>query len=157
MSHPRKAQHYRLGHPTSGVVKKCPPSLMPDISGTIWRLPQMLAKGYIVVATDYPDLGTPGIHPFLIGESEEGRAVLDSMRATRALLRSGACNRFVVWGHSQGGQAALNTGELAQSYAPELKLLGVAAAAPATCLAELFDADKSTASGKEMTTMAIYS
>lgn len=143
-------------HPTSGVVEKCAPSLMPDVAGMTWGLPQMLEKGYIVVATDYPGLGTPGIHPYLIGKSE-GRAVLDSVRAARALPRSGASNRFVVWGHSQGGHAALYAGELARSYAPDLKLLGVAAAAPATYLAELFDADKSTASGKELTAMAIYS
>jgi len=143
-------------HPTSGVVEKCAPSLMPDVAGMIWGLPSMLAKGYIVVATDYPGLGTPGIHPYLIGVSE-GRAVLDSVRAAMALPRSGASNRFVVWGHSQGGHAALYTGELAKSYAPDLKLLGVAAAAPATYLVELFDADESSAEGKELTAMAIYS
>jgi len=92
----------------------------------------------------------------LIGVSE-GRAVLDSVRAAIALPRSGASNRFVVWGHSQGGHAALYTGQLAKSYAPELKLLGVAAAAPATYLIELFNADKSSAAGKELTAMAIYS
>ena len=143
-------------HPTSGVVRKCAPSLRPNVAGMTWGLPQMLQKGYIVVATDYPGLGTPGIHPYLIGKSE-GRAVLDSVRAARALPHSGASNRFAVWGHSQGGHAALYTGELARSYAPELKLVGVAAAAPATYLIELFDADKSTASGKELTAMAIYS
>jgi pimeloyl-ACP methyl ester carboxylesterase len=37
----------------------------------------------------------------------------------------------LVFGHSQGGQSALFAGELAASYAPELKVLGVAAAAPA--------------------------
>ena len=108
-------------HPTSGVVEKCAPSLMPDTAGMIWGLQSMLAKGYVVVATDYPGLGTPGIHPYLIGESE-GRAVLDSVRAARAMPQSGASNRFVVWGHSQGGHAALYTGELAKSYAPELEL-----------------------------------
>jgi len=143
-------------HPTSGVVEKCAPSLMPDNAGLIWGIKSMLAKGYIVVATDYPGLGTPGIHPYLIGVSE-GRAVLDSVRAAIALPRSGASNRFVVWGHSQGGHAALYTGQLAKSYAPELKLLGVAAAAPATYLIELFNADKSSAAGKELTAMAIYS
>jgi len=143
-------------HPTSGVVEKCAPSLMPDNAGLIWGIKSMLAKGHIVVATDYPGLGTPGVHPYLIGVSE-GRAVLDSVRAAIALPRSGASDRFVVWGHSQGGHAALFAGELAKSYAPELKLLGVAAAAPATYLIELFDADKSTAAGKELTAMAIYS
>ncbi len=143
-------------HPTSGVVESCAPSLMPDLSGTIWGLADMMARGYVVVATDYPGLGTPGIHPYLIGLSE-GRAVLDSVRAARELPDAGASDRFAVWGHSQGGHASLYTGELAASYAPELKLVGVAAAAPATNLIELFDADKSSATGKELTAMALYS
>ena len=143
-------------HPTSGVVEACAPSLMPDTAGMIWGLADMLAKGYVVVATDYPGLGTPGIHPYLIGVSE-GRAVLDSVRAARDLPGAGASNRFVVWGHSQGGHASLYTGELAASYAPDLKLFGVAAAAPATYLVELFDADKSTSTGIELTAMALYS
>ena len=143
-------------HPTSGVVEKCAPSLLPDVAGMTWDLQQMLAKGYVVVGTDYPGLGTPELHPYLIGESE-GRAVLDSVRAARALPNSRASNRFVAWGHSQGGHAVLYAGELAKSYAPELDLLGVAAAAPATNLVELFDADKSTAAGKNLTAMALYS
>jgi pimeloyl-ACP methyl ester carboxylesterase len=144
-------------HPTSGVVEACAPSLMPDVAGMTWGLADMLARGYVVVATDYPGLGVPGqIHPYLIGVSE-ARAVLDSVRAARALPRTGASNRFAVWGHSQGGHASLYTGELAASYAPELKLVGVAAAAPATFLAELFDADKTTSTGKELTAMTIYS
>src|SRR5262245_20915940 len=144
-------------HPTSGVVEACAPSLMPDVSGMTWGLGNMLAQGYVVVATDYPGLGVPGqIHPYLIGVSE-GRAVLDSVRAARDLPGSGASNRFAVWGHSQGGHAALYTGELAASYAPDLKLVGVAAAAPATYLAELFDADKTTSTDKELTAMTIYS
>ncbi len=142
-------------HPTSGVVESCAPSLMPDLAGTIWGLSDMLARGYVVVATDYPGLGTPGIQPYLIGESE-GRAVLDSVRAARDLPDAAASNRFAVWGHSQGGHASLYTGELAASYAPDLKLVGVAAAAPATYLIELFDADKSSPAGKELTAMALY-
>jgi acetyl esterase/lipase len=142
-------------HPTSGVVEACAPSLMPDNAGLIWGLADILAKGYVMVATDYPGLGTPGPHPYLIGISE-ARAVLDSVRAARNLPHTGASNRFAVWGHSQGGHAALYTGQLAASYAPELKLVGVAAAAPATYLAELFDADRHTPTGKELTAMALY-
>jgi acetyl esterase/lipase len=130
-------------HPTSGVMPPCAPSLMPDVGGMMWNLGNMIARGHIVVATDYPGLGTEGIHPYLIGESE-ARSVLDSVRAARALPNSGASNRFAVWGHSQGGHAALYTGQVAARYAPDLKLVGVAAAAPATYLVELFDADKAT-------------
>ena len=57
-------------HPTSGVMPPCAPSLMPDVGGMMWNLPNMVAQGYIVVATDYPGLGTDGIHPYLISESE---------------------------------------------------------------------------------------
>ncbi len=63
-------------HPTSGVVPPCAPSLMPDVGGMMWNLGNMIAEGYIVVATDYPGLGTDGIHPYLIGESE-ARSVLE--------------------------------------------------------------------------------
>jgi acetyl esterase/lipase len=143
-------------HPTSGVMPPCAPSLMPDTAGLIWNLAEMLSRGYVVVATDYPGLGADGIHPYLIGESE-ARAVLDSVRAARDLPDSGASNRFAVWGHSQGGHAALFTGELAARYAPDLKLVGVAAAAPATYLVQLFDADAPTATGKDLTSMALLS
>jgi acetyl esterase/lipase len=141
-------------HPTSGVMPPCAPSLMPDVGGMMWNLPNMISQGYIVVATDYPGLGTDGIHPYLIGESE-ARSVLDSVRAARALSNTGASNRFAVWGHSQGGHAALYTGEVAARYAPELKLVGVAAAAPATYLVELFDADEATS--QDLVAMSVLS
>ena len=62
-----------------------------------------------------------------------------------------------MWGHSQGGHAALFTGQEAARYAPELTLVGVAAAAPATDLIELFDADHTTIAGKTLTAMALLS
>ena len=79
------------------------------------------------------------------------------MRAARALPDSGAGPRFAVWGHSQGGHAALFAGQLARAYAGELKLVGVAAAAPATALAALFEDDLSTFKGKVFTAMALWS
>ena len=53
----------------------------------------------------------------------EGRSVLDSVRAAANLPKTGAGPRFVVWGHSQGGHAALFAGQLAKSYAPDLALV----------------------------------
>ena len=116
----------------------------------------MLRRGYVIAATDYPGLGTEGIHPYLIGDSE-AYSVLDSVRAARELPDAKAQKRFAVWGHSQGGHAALFTGQLAASYAPDLELVGVAAAAPATYLAELFEADRHTQSGLTLTSMALLS
>ena len=109
-----------------------------------------------MAATDYPGLGSMGTHPYLIGVTE-AHAVLDSVRAARELPDAKARDRFIVWGHSQGGHAALFTGELAASYAPDLRLVGVAAAAPATYLGELFDADQSSVAGKTLAAMAIWS
>lgn len=143
-------------HPTTGVVERCAPTLLPDLSGTVPGLEDMLTRGYVVAATDYPGLGTPGVHPYLVGPSE-ARAVLDSVRAARELPDAKAGKRFAVWGHSQGGHAALFTGQEAAAYAPELTLVGVAAAAPATYLAELFDADHTTVAGKTLTAMTLLS
>jgi acetyl esterase/lipase len=143
-------------HPTTGVVTRCAPTLLPDLSGTVAGLDDMLARGYVIAATDYEGLGEPGMHPYLIGASE-ARSVLDSVRAARELPDAKATDRFAVWGHSQGGHASLFTGEEAALYAPELKLVGVAAAAPATLLVDLFDADRGSIGGNSLTAMALLS
>ena len=90
-------------HPTTGIVPRCAPSLALFLFQQIQGLREMMRRGYIVAATDYPGLGTPGPHPYLVGESE-GRAVLDSVRAARALVSAEANNQAAFWGHSQGGQ-----------------------------------------------------
>ena len=90
---------------------------------------ELIAGGAVVAFTDYPGLGTPGPHPYLVGESE-GRAVLDSIRAARALLGDRASATAAIYGHSQGGHAAVWADQLAGSYAPELDIAGVAAMAP---------------------------
>jgi acetyl esterase/lipase len=143
-------------HPTSGVVPRCAPSLAFFRFQMIAGLREMLQRGYLVVATDYPGLGTAGPHPYLVGVSE-ARAVLDSVRAGQSVPQAEAGRRFAVWGHSQGGHAALYTGLLARSYAPELDLVGVAAAAPATELALLLDRDLQTPAGKNLTAMTLWS
>ena len=143
-------------HPTTGVVPRCAPSLARKRFQMIAGLHLMLARGYVVAATDYPGLGTPEPHPYLVGDSE-GRAVLDSVRAARQIAAAGAGARFVVWGHSQGGQAALFTGLSAPAYAPDLQLLGVAAAAPATELSTLMNADLDTSGGRNLTAMTLWS
>ncbi|WOH67118.1 alpha/beta fold hydrolase [Bradyrhizobium sp. BWA-3-5] len=143
-------------HPTSGIVPRCAPSLAIFLFQQIQGLRSMIARGFVVVATDYPGLGTPGPHPYLVGESE-GSAVIDIVRAARSLPRVGEGKDFIVWGHSQGGQAALFAGMMANDYAPELKLLGVAAAAPATDLAKLMSDDINSIGGKNITAMTLWS
>ena len=143
-------------HPTTGVVPDCAPSLQKNWTSTIPGLDRMVAAGWVVVATDYPGLGTPGTHPYLVGESE-ARAVLDSVRAARAVKEAAAGKRFAVWGHSQGGHAGLFTGQLAKGLAPELELVGVAAAAPATDLAKLLELDIGTKLGNVLAADALHS
>lgn len=143
-------------HPTTGVMPRCAPTLAMYLFQQIQGLHALIEKGFVVAATDYPGLGVPGPHPYLVGASE-GRAVLDSVRAARMLHGSGAGSRFAVWGHSQGGQAALFSGLLAAEYAPELSLVGVAAAAPATELATLMTDDFETTAGKNLTAMTLWS
>jgi acetyl esterase/lipase len=141
-------------HPTTGVTPRCAPSLALFIFQQIQGLREMTEHGFIVAATDYPGLGTPETHPYLVGDSE-ARAVIDSVRVARTL--TGAPNRFAVWGHSQGGQAALFTGLIAKSYAPELDLVGIAAAAPATELRALLADDINSAGGRNLAAMTLWS
>jgi pimeloyl-ACP methyl ester carboxylesterase len=119
-------------------------------------LAQFLAAGDAVVVPDYERLGTTGPHPYLVGPSE-ARAALDEVRAAHLFPDADASTRFVVWGVSQGGQAALFTGQLAAAYAPELKLVAVAAGAPASELAQLFKLNRDTPFGRVLSAYAIDS
>ena len=143
-------------HPTTGVVPHCAPSLAIFVFQQMAGLRQLVEQGAVVAATDYPGLGTPGPHPYLVGDSE-ARAVINSVRAARSLPGVGGGNSFAVWGHSQGGQASLYTGLIAKTYAPELNLVGVAAAAPATSLVTLMGDDFKTSGGKNLTAMTLWS
>jgi pimeloyl-ACP methyl ester carboxylesterase len=116
-------------HYTAGLADQCAPSHL-GVTGDLIEIAQpFLTDGYVVVATDYEGLGTPGPHPYLVGVSE-GRGVLDSLRAGQQLRESGGGSNVAALGLSQGGHAALWAAELAPSYAPELDLRAVVAVAP---------------------------
>lgn len=119
-------------HGTTGLSDQCAPSVAGF--GSIPYLDTMLDARMIVAATDFEGLGT--VHPYLVGQSE-AQGVLDAARAARTLAGVAASNTLVVLGYSQGGQAALFAGQIAQSYAPELFVAGVVAVAPVTSLTEL--------------------
>jgi hypothetical protein len=116
-------------HGTHGLADACAPSRAIDVTYRIPGVRDFLRAGDVVAATDYEGLGTPGEHPYLVGASE-GRGVLDIARAAQQLPSANASASVLVYGHSQGGQAALFAGELAGSYAPGLHVLGVVAVAP---------------------------
>lgn len=137
-------------HPESGIAAGCAPSITGEYSRQPTVL-QLLAAGYAVLAPDYVGLGVDGPPSFLVGVSE-ARALLDAVRAAGQVpgVRIGST---VIWGYSQGGHAALWAAELAASYAPELKIVGIAAltpiADPGTVLAE-------SSGSKEASNLATY-
>lgn len=133
-------------HGTTGINPACAPSKSPTLGPNTQSFYDAFvarlvgnpnASTYMVVAVDYQGLGIAGqMHPYLELDSEALTAI-DGLRAARSLgVSAGA--RWLVVGHSQGGQAALGTGELAATRAPTLKLVGVAAIAPAILTVDLF-------------------
>jgi acetyl esterase/lipase len=122
-------------HGTSGIADSCAPSRDPKGRYVLYAAEQFgawLEAGYAIANTDYEGLGTPGVHPYLVGRSA-GRGVVDIVRASRQ-LDGGLARRYVIAGHSQGGHAALFAAALGPKRAPELRLRGVAAYAPASHL-----------------------
>jgi pimeloyl-ACP methyl ester carboxylesterase len=126
-------------HGTTGLVERCMPSRFPDPTAGIPALPGAIARGWAIVATDYGFATPDGPHPFLIGEGQ-ARGTLDGLRAARTLPGATLGPQTVVWGHAQGGHAALWTGITAPAYAPDVTLAGIAAIAPLADPAAIFAA-----------------
>lgn len=104
-------------HGTTGIARSCAPSLinnMFEIQG-IPAIEQAIDAGWVVVASDYSGQGAEGDFPYLIGEGE-GRSALDAVRAARQLEGLQLADEIAIWGHSQGGHAALWTAAIAESY-----------------------------------------
>lgn len=128
------------GHGTTGMADSTAPSRtslgLSDILG--W-----MAKGYIVSATDYPGLGMPGSHPYLVGEVaaysmlDAARAALRFCDVSRGIRTPSASNRIILAGHSQGGHAALFAQQVWPRYAADLEILGTVIYAPVSELRRL--------------------
>ena len=134
-------------HGFTGIADICTPSARLDnpaaVSQQGWGdtlsvadTNQMLDRGYLVARTDYEGLGTPGRSPYLVGDSE-ARGVIDIVRAARNMPQVHAGDRYVVVGHSSGGEGALFAPHIGDSWAPELHLLGSVAEAPPSQLENL--------------------
>ncbi|MFU8945591.1 lipase family protein [Mycetocola zhadangensis] len=120
-------------HGTTGVAQACAPSLRRK-AATEWDIPaveEALERGWVIIASDYSGQGAPGDFPYLIGAGE-ARSSLDAVLAAGELDDDLVLSPdTVVWGHSQGGHAALWTTQIAEEYTPGLNILGTAALAPA--------------------------
>ena len=137
-------------HGTAGIADQCAPSRYPVLTGDYGRkysgplFNGYLRAGYAIALTDYEGLGTPGVHPFLIGRAE-ARGVLDIARAARQVDdRIG--RRVLIVGHSQGGHAALWATAEADDWTPELRILGTQAFAPIARVSPLVAARESLTS-----------
>ncbi len=135
-------------HPTRGLADACAPSLT-DGTATIPLLDDLVAEGWAVVASDYEGLGSPGLHPYLVGASE-GRSILDALRSATEVEGAGLepDAPTVLFGFSQGGHAALFAAESASAGvdaaaggadARGIDLVGLAVASPVSDVRSLVD------------------
>ena len=115
-------------HGTTGTAQNCGPSQVEDpaqdlnlyymIGGTSWTdfgvpaATDFIAKGYVLVATDYQGLGGGGgKHQYAVAATQ-ARDIINSVRAIGAMGLSGGAKKAVAYGWSQGGGAVLAAASL---------------------------------------------
>ncbi len=123
-----------FGHPTAGLADDCAPS-RESLGGALDgdQVTRFLQAGFAVAASDFPGLGPPGSHPYLVGEPTAA-SVIDGVRAARASAGTLLSTQVVAWGYSQGGHAVLWARAKAAEQAPELEWRGTVALAPIVSL-----------------------
>ena len=138
---PRPLIGYGIG--TQGLSKYSAPSrqIALGIEYEASVIASALRRGWAIALTDYPGLGTPGDHPYVIGRAL-GPAVLDCMRAARQLTEAqlDPDGPLAIFGYSEGGNAAGWALQLQPTYAPDLPIVaGAVGAAPADLEASALD------------------
>lgn len=132
-------------HPTVGMGQQCAPSisgfqdLTPVTPGSKptqysgW-IQNMINQNWLVTAPDYAGLGLIGQSTtlqYLVGPSE----AMDTANAVRAAIAFPGAGvtapDYAIYGHSQGGHAALFAASINPLYAPELHLRAATASDPA--------------------------
>ena len=151
-----------FGHPATGTLPECAPSLSPTLLNSSSTVQQLLEAGYVVVISDYQGLGSsqgPGsvdksqdwrkdrdsYHPYL-DSTTAGYNLIDSVRAARTLTaraNTPASDSWLAFGIGQGGQAAWAANELVDNYGQGLTLLGSVAISPVADINGLADAAES--------------
>lgn len=131
-------------HGTTGIGDAGCPSAQPDpareltlyfVEGSVTEidygvpgLQRFVDDGWVVVATDYQGLGTPGMHQYTVNRTNAIDAV-SIVQAARE-LPVGAGTRFGVIGWSQGGGAAAAAVELDASDYGDLEIVGTVGMSP---------------------------
>ncbi|MEZ4504465.1 MAG: alpha/beta fold hydrolase [Thermomicrobiales bacterium] len=111
-------------HGMVGAARNCAPSLalfqeLEHQSFWSMQLEPYLSAGYAVVMPDYQGAGAAGPASNAVG-IVEAHNVLDAARAARAFTGAEISDETFLWGHSQGGHAALFANALVAVYAPEI-------------------------------------
>ncbi|WP_078322491.1 lipase family protein [Mycobacteroides chelonae] len=125
---------------TQGLARSATVSRLLEL-GLEYEAPFLAAavrRGWVVAVTDYPGLGTPGVHPYVVGKTN-GRALLDIMRAARQLPQADleAQGPAGIYGYSEGGNTAGWAAQLQPSYAPDMPLRAAAVGAAPVDFPEL--------------------
>jgi len=127
-------------HGTTGGGDSCAPSAMGS-AGTFYGI-VFASLGYAVVLPDYPGLGTPGPHPYMVRDVT-GMSVVDGVRALYALgetLGHPLSKDVASLGHSQGGHATMSAHEYFDPpYGEGLNYIGGVAYAPGGAFGRTFE------------------
>lgn len=145
-----------FGTGTQGMADSCAAShgIQASSNYDIVYMRQTLDLGWTVAVSDYQGQGTKtdqnlggraDEHTYVVG-TVLGKNVLDSVRAARQFNSQfdsdrqreyaikfaisgnmSLSSKVVLWGYSEGGNSAAWAGELQPTYAPELKLVALAA------------------------------
>lgn len=133
------------GHMTTGMADACAPTHGVPESNELRRMQQgdeiarhLLREGVVVARPDYEGIGEAGSHPYLRGDSL-ARAMRDMATAVAARWTQ-VGDKWVAAGHSEGGVAALNTGNREHPNAVGLELKGVVSITPVTQMDKLIAA-----------------
>ncbi|MCC2601976.1 lipase family protein [Sphingopyxis yananensis] len=113
-------------HGTTGIADICAPSARPRGDRDSQFLSHWLDNGFLVVASDYQGLGTPGIHPYS-NYRAHSYSLLDSARALLGKASYRAANKVILAGQSQGAGAVVAAGGYAPIYTPDLSVRAVIA------------------------------
>jgi hypothetical protein len=114
--------------PACELITYFTPQSRAQIDYGIPGLQSLIDEGWIVCATDYQGLGTPGMHHYQVNRTNALDAVY-IVHAART-LDIGAGTRLGGMGWSQGGGAVASIAELDPEDYRDLRLVGVVAMSP---------------------------
>lgn len=101
-------------HGTVGLGDNCTPSALPRTARDNEYLSHWLEQGYVIVASDYAGMGTPGLMSYL-NSVTTAHGVIDSVIAAHK-MDIPMSSRWAIVGQSQGGGAAVASARWATEF-----------------------------------------